>query len=126
MKKTLTQNEINLIKNNEWVIIGTCDNNLPRCIVVMPSRVEEKQMIISNIQMDKTINNIRNNNNCFINVYLKDEETQIKIIGTAKELTDGELYNEIKKYEETNNLPEELNVKSILVIEYQDITISQE
>jgi predicted pyridoxine 5'-phosphate oxidase superfamily flavin-nucleotide-binding protein len=126
MKNTLTEKEINLIKENEWVIFGTSDNNLPRCVVVMPSRVEKNQMIISNIQMNKTLNNIRNNNNCFINVYLSQEETQIKITGKAKEFIDGELYNEIKEYEETNNLPDELNVKSIFVIEYKNIEIAQE
>ena len=40
MKNTLSMNEIEEIKNNEWVILSTSTNNEPRAIVVMPSRVE--------------------------------------------------------------------------------------
>ena len=37
----------------------------------------------------------------------------------------GELFDEIKDYEETNNLPEELKVKQIIIANIKDIEISE-
>ena len=128
MNKELSEELIDLIKNNEWVIFSTADlNNNPRAIVVIPSRIEKDRIILSNIQMNKSIENIKNNNKCFINVYSKDNsDMQIKISGIADVYEDGNLYTEIKKFEETNNLPDDLKVNSIIVIEYENIEITQE
>ena len=110
MNKELSEELIDLIKNNEWVIFSTADlNNNPRAIVVIPSRIEKDRIILSNIQMNKSIENM-----------------QIKISGIADVYEDGNLYTEIKKFEETNNLPDDLKVNSIIVIEYENIEITQE
>ena len=128
MNNELSIDQINLIKNNEWVIFSTSDlNNNPRAIVVIPSRIEKNRLILSNIQMNKSIENIKNNKKCFINAYSKDNsDMQIKITGIANVYEDGNLYSEIKNYEEKNNLPEDLKVHSIIVIEFQNIEITQE
>lgn len=127
MKKELLANEIEEIKNNEYVIFSTTSNNIPHSIVVMPSRIESNRIIISNIQMNKTIKNIRVNPNCFINVYIKENnDKQYKINCMCEILENGELFNEIKDYEEKNNLPEELKVKQIIVANIKDIEISEE
>lgn len=128
MSNELSNEQIDLIKNNEWVIFSTADlNNNPRAIVVIPSRIEKDRIILSNIQMNKSIENIKNNNKCFINVYSKDSsDMQIKISGIANVYENGNLYTEIKEYEETNNLPEDLKVQSIIVIEFENIEITQE
>lgn len=126
MKNTLSMNEIEEIKNNEWVILSTSTNNEPRAIVVMPSRVESDRMILSNIQMSKTIENLKKNPNCFINAYIKNNnDKQYKIECNCEIFEDGELFNEIKLYEEENNLPEELKVHSIIVAKYCNIEISE-
>jgi len=126
MKNTLSMNEIEEIKNNEWVILSTSTNNEPRAIVVMPSRVESDRMILSNIQMSKTIDNLKQNSNCFINIYIKENnDKQYKIKSKCEIFEDGELFNEIKFYEEENNLPEELKVHSIIVAKYCNIEISE-
>lgn len=126
MKNTLSMNEIEEIKNNEWVILSTSTNNEPRAIIVMPSRVESDRMILSNIQMSKTIDNLKQNSNCFINIYIKDNnDKQYKIECNCEIFEDGELFNEIKLYEEENNLPEELKVHSIIVAKYCNIEISE-
>ena len=103
MSNELSNEQIDLIKNNEWIIFSTADlNNNPRAIVVIPSRIEKDRIILSNIQMNKSIENIKNNNKCFINVYSKDSsDMQIKISGIANVYEDGILYTEIKKYDET-------------------------
>lgn len=128
MNNKLSIEQINLIKNNEEVIFSTSDlNNNPRAIVVIPSKIEENRIILSNIQMNKSIENIKSNKKCFINVYSKDNsDMQIKIAGVANVYEDGNLYHEIKNYEETNNLPDDLKVHSIIVIEFQNIEITQE
>ena len=126
MKNVLEIKEIEEIKNNEWVILSTSDNNKPRAIVVMPSRVESDKMILSNIQMSKTLDNLKQNPNCFINVYIKNNnDKQYKIECECEMFYNGELFNEIKTYEEENNLPEELKVHSIIVAKYHNIEISE-
>lgn len=127
MKKELTIQEIEDIKNNEWVIFATAnDNNEPHSIIVIPSRIEKNQIILSNIQMKQSIENIKTNPKCFINVYIKEQnDRQIKITGVGKVEESGELFNNIKEYEETNNLPEELKVNSIIIIEIEHIEITE-
>ena len=126
MRNKLTMDEIEEIKNNEWVIFSTSKNNIPRAIVVMPSRVESDRIILSNIQMNKSIENVNGNSNCFINTYIKDQnDKQIKISCDAEVYNDGELYNEIKEFEETNNLPDDLKVHSIVVANIENIEVSE-
>lgn len=126
MRNKLTIQEIEEIKNNEWVILSTSKDNIPRAIVVMPSRVESERIILSNIQMYKSIGNITNNSNCFINVYIKDlNDKQIKIDCNAEIQSDGELFEEIKEYEETNNLPKDLKVNSIIVANINNVEVSE-
>ena len=126
MRNKITIGEIEEIKNNEWVIFSTSKNNIPRAIVVMPSRVESDRIILSNIQMNKSIENVNGNSNCFINTYIKDQnDKQIKISCDAEVYNDGELYNEIKEFEETNNLPDDLKVHSIIVANIKNIEVSE-
>lgn len=127
MKKELTIQEIEHIKNNEWVIFTTANNiNEPHSIIVIPSKIEKDRIILSNIQMKQSIENIKANPNCFINVYIKEQnDKQIKITGVGKVEESGELFNNIKEYEETNNLPEELKVNSIIIIEIEHIEITE-
>jgi general stress protein 26 len=128
MSKELTSKQIDLILENEVIIFATSDlNNQPRAIIVQPSRVEKNRIILSNIQMSKSIENIKNNSKCFVNAYLKnDSDKQIKITGIANVFESGDLFDEIKEFEETNNLPDTLKVHSIIVIDYTDIEITKE
>jgi len=127
MKRELNLEEVELIKNNEWVILSTANReNKPHCIIVMPSLVENNRIVISNIQMEETIRNIGENEKCFIDVYIKEEnDKQIKINGIGKIYEEGKLYNNIKEYEEENNLPPELKVNLIIEIQITDVTITE-
>lgn len=92
----------------------------------MPSRIESNRIIFSNIQMNKTIENIKANPNCFINVYIKEKnDRQYKIKCICEIISAGDLFNEIKEYEETNNLPEDLIVNQIIVANIKSIEISE-
>ena len=114
--------QIQNIKKAEKVIFTTVNNDQPRSIWVIPSRVESDHIILSNIQMNKSIENIKNNPKCFINVLLPDEDDlQYKIEGLAKNYSSGALFEEIKSFEETENLPPELKVHSIIVIQLTSV-----
>ena len=128
MIKELSAEQIDLILENEVIIFATSNiNNQPRAIIVQPSRVENNRFILSNVQMEKSIENIKNNSKCFVNAYLKnDSDKQIKITGIANVYESGDLFDEIKEFEETNNLPDTLKVHSIIVIDYTDIEITKE
>lgn len=122
----LTDKQIELVKEQEWVILSTANKDgKPHSIIVLPSRIESDKIILSNIQMKTSIDNLKENNKCFINIFLKEnDDMQIKIDGIAKIYDSGKLYEYIKEYEETNNLPPELKVNSIIVIDFENIEIS--
>ncbi len=122
----LTDKQIELVKEQEWVILSTTNKDgKPHSIIVQPSRIESDKIILSNIQMKTSIDNLKENNKCFINIFLKEnDDMQIKIDGIAKLYNSGKLYEDIKEYEETNNLPPELKVNSIIVIDFENIEIS--
>ena len=113
----LNEEQIKNIKFAEKVIFTTSDkNNQPRSIWVIPSRVESNQIIISNIQMSKTFNNLQSNNKAFINVLIPEQDDlQYKIECVTEINTSGNLFNEIKNFEESENLPPELKVTAIII-----------
>ena len=81
----LTKSQIEKIMNNEKVIFTTSSQDgQSRSICVVPSRIEKNQIILSNIQMEKSFQNIKENSKCFINVYFEDEDLQYKIEGVAE------------------------------------------
>ncbi|MBQ4558634.1 MAG: pyridoxamine 5'-phosphate oxidase family protein [Clostridia bacterium] len=111
--------QIKNIQTAEKVIFTTSDKNYqPRSIWVIPSRIEKDRIILSNIQMNRTFENIKQNSKCFINVLLPEQDDlQYKIEGVAEIFDKGELFKEIKNFEESENLPPELKVNSIIVID---------
>lgn len=115
----LNELQIKNIQNAEKVIFTTSSSsNQPRSIWVVPSKIEKNRIVISNIQMGKSFENIKENSKCFINVLIPEhDDLQYKIEGIAKIYYKGRLFEDIKKYEETENLPPELKVNAIIVIE---------
>ena len=112
-----TQQIKNIIENQSVIFTTASKSGKPRSIFVIPSRVSENEIIISNIQMHKSILNILENKQLFINVYMPDkDDLQYKIEGIAEVYDSGKLFEEIKKFEETENLPPEQKVKSIIVV----------
>ncbi len=115
----LNELQIENIKSAEKVVFSTSSlNNQPRSIWVVPSKIEKDRIILSNIQMSKSFENIKENPKCFINVLMPEQDDlQYKIEGIAKIYYKGKLFNEIKNFEESENLPPELKVNAIIVIE---------
>lgn len=115
----LNNKQIENIRLAEKVIFSTADkDNQPRSVWVIPSRIERDRIILSNIQMQKSFENVKQNPKCFINVFVPDnDDLQYKIEGFATINESSELFKEIKEYEETENLPPELKVNSIIIID---------
>lgn len=126
MNMKLTDEQIKLIEKQCWVILATSNKDgQPHCIIVQPSKIESDKIILSNIQMKTSISNLEENNKCCINIFLQEnDDMQIKIDGTSTIYNSGKLYEDIKEYEETNNLPPELKVNSIIVVNIENIEIS--
>lgn len=126
MNMKLTDEQIKLIEKQGWVILSTSNKDgQPHCIIVQPSKIESDKIILSNIQMKTSISNLEQNNKCCINIFLQENnDMQIKIDGIANIYNSGKLYEDIKEYEETNNLPPELKVNSIIVVNIENIEIS--
>ena len=119
----LNNEQVKNIEENGKVVFSTVGvDGYPRSIWVMPSRVNKDSIILSNIQMDKSFANIKNNNKCFINVYFPNkDDLQYKIQGTATIFNNGKLFDEIKEFEETTNLPPELKVSDIIVVAIEKV-----
>lgn len=115
--------QIDNIKNAEKIIFSTSNKSgQPRSIWVIPSKVEKNRIILSNIQMNKTFENVKQNPKCFINVLIEEQDDlQYKIEGVAEILNEGELFTEVKTYEETENLPPELKVNAIIIFHILNI-----
>jgi predicted pyridoxine 5'-phosphate oxidase superfamily flavin-nucleotide-binding protein len=119
----LSKEQIDFINGNKWMVFATAQKDgKPRAAIVMPSRIEEDRIIISDVQMGKSQKNIRENAQAFVSSYKGD--TQIKIFGTAKYLDSGKfgrggvsLFEEIKKFEKTRDV----DVKGIIVVKIQEI-----
>lgn len=126
MNSKLNDEQIKIIEDNGWVILSTVNKDRqPHCIIVQPSRIEKNRIILSNIQMKTSMENLKENNKCCINVYSQEnDDMQIKIHGNASIIDSGDLYTEIKEYEETNNLPPELKVNSIVIIDIESVEVS--
>lgn len=121
----LTEIQFENIKNAKNIIFATADENgMPRAIVIQPSRIETDRIIICNVQMNKTFENLKNNNKCFVNVFVPENDSlQYKIEGIAEILNSGELFDEIKNFEENENglLEYGLSVKNVIVIKIINI-----
>lgn len=116
----LTENQIQNIVEAKTAVLATADKNgKPRCVVLMPSRVEKDRIIVCNIQMNQTFENLKENKQCFLNVYMPEkDDLQYKIEGEAEILSSGELFDEIKNYEENENglLESGLCVNDVIVV----------
>jgi uncharacterized pyridoxamine 5'-phosphate oxidase family protein len=94
----LTLKQIKFIQKNEEVIFATASDDMqPRAIVVLPSIIETDRIILSNVQMTRSVRNLLANPKVFI--LSSDGSRQIKISGVAKYLTKGDLFDEVKIFE---------------------------
>ncbi len=119
--KILSDEQVERLKEVGICMIATSSKKgVPHCTIVEPSRIENNQIIIPIVQMVVSQQNIKENPNVYLHFYeinLQDSElnTQYKILATASIETEGNLFEEIKKYEETEVLPEGFYVTGIVI-----------
>lgn len=117
----LTESQLNNIKSVGTIMLATASKDgKPHCTIVEPSRFYEDRIIIPIVQMEVSKKNIMENNQIFIHVFKADEKDpecsiQYKLECTAEIETSGELFEEVKKYEETEVLPEGFFVNGIII-----------
>ena len=117
----LNETQLNNIKEVGTLMLATASKEgKPHCTIVEPSRYYEDRIIIPIVQMEISKKNIMENNQIFIHVFKEDKNDsecsiQYKLECSAKIETSGELFEEVKKYEETEVLPEGFYVNGIIV-----------
>lgn len=117
----LTQQQLNNIKTVGIIMLATANKDgVPHCTIVEPSRFYEDKIIIPIVQMEVSKKNILENDKVFIHIYKEDENDpelsiQYKLNCIAKIETEGILFDEIKKYEETEVLPDGFYVNGIII-----------
>lgn len=117
----LNETQLNNIKEVGILMLATASKDgKPHCTIVEPSRYYEDRIIIPIVQMEISKKNIMENNQIFIHVYKENKDDpewsiQYKLECSAEIETSGELFEEIKKYEETEVLPEGFRVNGIIV-----------
>ena len=120
-KQIMTKDQVETLKNIGVCMLATSSNEgVPHCTIVEPSRIEKNQIIIPVVQMMISKQNIKENSNIFIHFYKINEEdselnVQYKISANAKIEDSGELFEDIKKYEEKEVLPEGFFVNAIII-----------
>ena len=117
----LTDEQLNNIKEVGTLMLATASKNgIPHCTIVEPSRYYNDKIIIPIVQMEVSKKNILENNNIFLHVFKEGKNDpewsiQYKINCLAQIETSGELFEEVKKYEETEVLPEGFYVNGIVI-----------
>jgi len=117
----LNEEQLNNIKEVGTIMLATASKDgKPHCTIVEPSRFYEDRIIIPIVQMEVSKKNILENENVFIHVFKEDENDpewsiQYKLNCVAKIETSGELFDEVKHYEETEVLPEGFYVNGIVI-----------
>lgn len=122
----LKTNQIEDIKSVDKVMLVTASTSgSPRGVYVIPSEITKDMIILSCIQMQKSIANIKANNKVFINAFLPEkDDLQYKITGLAYIEDDTADFKRIKHYEESENLPPELKVNSIVKVKITSVETS--
>ncbi len=117
----LTNEQVKILREIGTCMIATASKDaVPHCTIVEPSRIENDRIIIPVVQMVTSRANIEENPNIYLHFYKIDEEdaeknTQYKISALATIESTGELFEEIKHYEETEVLPEGFYVNAIVI-----------
>ena len=117
----LTQKQLEDIKGVGIIMLATASKEgKPHCTIVEPSRFYDDKIVIPVVQMEISKQNILENEKVFIHIFKEDENDpewsiQYKLDCVAKIETEGQLFEEVKHYEETEVLPEGFYVNAIII-----------
>jgi len=93
----LTKEQLDFLKKNEVVFLGTCAGGAPRVCIVAPWEFSEDKIIVADCEMGNTNKNIKDNKNVFILSCDKNSmDDWIKISGTADYESSGDLFEKVR------------------------------
>ena len=114
----LSEKQLDLLKRRNLIVLATSDlKGNPRAIIVELNKVEDNKIIITDNQMEKTKDNILENNNISILAFEEDYHYGIKISGSAEYYTKGEYFDYVKNLETNKGY----NPKGTIVIDIKEI-----
>ena len=112
----LSEKQLELIKNQKYVVLATADlNNQPRVIFVEVNKIENDTIIITDNFMFETLTNIKENNKVFVLAFEEGYEHILNITGHVTYRDSGELMEYVKKENEG------FNPKGVLEIKITDV-----
>lgn len=117
---TFTKKQLEEIRKIGICLIVTASKNgQPHCTIVEPSKYSETEIVIPIVQMETSIDNIKENDKIFIHITKQNKESfgdsiQYKICAKANLEYEGMLFEEVKHFEESERLPEGWTVKGIV------------
>jgi len=88
-----------------------------RSIFVCPSKIEKDRIIISDMNMEITSQNLEKNDKVFMAFFNNDFTHSLKISGTAKYYNDGVIFDEMVMLEKNHGY----NIKGIIVVNIDEI-----
>jgi len=87
----LTPEQKQFFEKNKIVILSTCDeNNQSRAIYATLQKVNDDSLVIYNLRMDETEQNLLHNNKIFVMSLDKTFQTYLKITGIAQYKEEGD------------------------------------
>ena len=94
----LNENVLNILKANMWDL-ATCANGEPNVVpVAFKDVTEEGKLIVGDVFLETTLNNIKaNNGKIAISVYNPESLEGYQIKGTAEYITEGPVVNTFKE-----------------------------
>ena len=116
----LTTEQIQFMRDNGPVIFTTSSDDQPRACIVQTNGIYDNSIIIDDVQMGKTAQNVKTNKKVSVLSSAPDYSRWLKISGIAEYLTDGELVKERKEKANPKYLPKA--VIQIKITEVEDVT----
>jgi uncharacterized pyridoxamine 5'-phosphate oxidase family protein len=114
----LTDRQIDFITENENIFFATADaDGWPRAIPVVPSVIEADRIIISDMQMKTTSENVKANQKVFIYSTDKEMRNFMKISGAAEYVSGGDLFDSVRELESKRC---ELAPRGIIIVKIKD------
>ncbi len=104
-------------KHEPKMVLTTCDNNkVPNSIWILCAKlVNDKQFVIANNAMHKTLENIKNGSKGVL-LYIAPERESYQVKGSLEYFTNGPIYDDMKRW-----LDPKFPGKGALVLTIEDV-----
>lgn len=116
----ISEKQLELLKKQITVVLSTSNlNSKPHAIFAEINKIENNSIVITDNHMQKTISNIKENDQAFILAYKDDYSQILNITGTIIYHENGDLLNYVK------NLPDNNGYNPKGVIEFKITNVEE-